>query len=633
MTSVDIERFHSLGAPSLSPDGRTAVVAVVRPDTAADTYRGELWRVPTDGSAEPVRLTRGRRDSAPAFSPDGTRIAFLRTEEETGAQLYVMPAGGGEPWRLTGHPLGVSEPVWSPDGTRLAYLARVPEEGRYRGEPGKEAPRRITTLQYQLDGVGYTNDRRAHLFTVEAAETDGERTPEPVRVTEGDHDHSGPDWSPDGRLLAFASARHEGRDTDLVSDVWTCAPDGTGLRRITRNDLVAYAPRFTPDGASVVFTGHHPGPERTRATTENQGLWSVPADGAAPPVRLTDEERFNLGLGAAAVPAADGVLFPAEHRGAVHLLLVPYGGGEPEVLLGGERLAGTPARAAGTTVVPVGDQGSPGELVALDRAGERVLTAFNTYPGWLPLEEIEGTAPGGYPVHGWLIRPPGPGPHPVLLMIHGGPFAQYGWKVFDEAQVYAEAGYAVVMGNPRGSSGYGQAHGRAVLGDVGRVSAADLNALLDEALKRDGLDAGRAGVLGGSHGGFMTTWMAAHHGERFRAAISERAVNAVDSFHGSSDIGWEFAYDLYGDAEEWAAQSPLSYADRIGVPILIIHSEQDLRCPLEQAQRLFTVLKRRGAEAEMLVFPGEGHEMSRSGLPSHRIARFEAILDWWDRHL
>ncbi|MFW5419198.1 S9 family peptidase [Nocardiopsis sp. CNT-189] len=632
MTHVDIERFHSLGAPALSPDGRTAVAAVVRSDTAADAYRGELWRVPADGSAEPARLTRGGRDSAPAFSPDGTRIAFLRAEEGTGAQLYVMPAGGGEPWRLTGHPLGVSDPVWSPDGTRIAYLARVPEEGRYRGEPGKEPPRRITALRYRLNGVGYTNDRRTHLFTVDAAETAGSQ-PEPVRVTEGDHDHSGPDWSPDGRLLAFASARHEGRDTDMVADVWTCAPDGTGLRRITRNDLAASAARFTPDGSSVVFTAHDPGPERTRATTENEGLWSVPADGGAPPVRLTDEERFHLGMGTAAVPVADGVLFPAEHRGAVRLLLVPYGGGEPEVLLGGERLAGTPAHAAGTTVVPVGDARSPGELVALDGAGERVLTAFNTHPGWLPPEEIEGAAPDGYPVHGWLVRPAGPGPHPVLLMIHGGPFAQYGWRVFDEAQVYAEAGYAVVMGNPRGSSGYGQAHGRAVLGDVGRVTAADLNALLDEALKRDGLDPDRVGVLGGSHGGYMTTWMAAHHGERFRAAISERSVSAVDSFHGSSDIGWEFAYDLYGDREGWAAQSPLTYADRIGAPMLIIHSEQDLRCPLEQAQRLFTVLKRRGAEVEMLIFPGEDHEMSRSGLPSHRTARFAAILDWWDRYL
>src|SRR5690606_4379848 len=152
--------------------------------------------------------------------------------------------------------------------------------------------------------------------------------------------------------------------------------------------------------------------------------------------------------------------------------------------------------------------------------------------------ELTVTAPDGYPVHGWVVKPAGDGPHPVLLMIHGGPFTQYGWRDFDEAQVYAGAGYAVVMGNPRGSSGYGQAHGQAVLGNVGEVSATDLLALLDAALAGDAsLDRQRVGVLGGSHGGFMTTWMAAHHGDRFKAAISERAVNAIDSFIGTSDIG------------------------------------------------------------------------------------------------
>jgi dipeptidyl aminopeptidase/acylaminoacyl peptidase len=237
-------------------------------------------------------------------------------------------------------------------------------------------------------------------------------------------------------------------------------------------------------------------------------------------------------------------------------------------------------------------------------------------------------------VHGWIVRPQGDGPHPVLLMIHGGPFTQYGWRLFDEAQVYARAGYAVVMGNPRGSSGYGEAHGRAVVGDVGEVTARDLIALLDSALKSPDLDASRVGVLGGSHGGFMTTWLAAHHGDRFKAAISERAVNAIDSFTGSSDIGWFFGEDLYGaDRTQQDRQSPLSHADRIDIPMLIVHSEHDWRCPVEQAQRLYVALKLRRVPVEFLLFPGEGHELSRSGLPSHRVARFEAILDWWRRWL
>jgi dipeptidyl aminopeptidase/acylaminoacyl peptidase len=333
------------------------------------------------------------------------------------------------------------------------------------------------------------------------------------------------------------------------------------------------------------------------------------------------------------------VLFPNEHRGDVQLLLVPYGGGEPRVVVDGRRSVLGADRRDGVLVATVADGRSWGELYSwTPGGGVATLTDFNaefaSTVDIRPVEDVEAAAPDGYPVHGFLVRPAGPGPHPLLLMIHGGPFAQYGRALFDEAQVYAGAGYAVLMGNPRGSSGYGQAHGRAIIGNVGEASTVDLMALLDAALADPALDAGRVGVLGGSHGGYMTTWLAAHEAPRFRAAISERAVNAIDSFTGSSDIGWFFADDLYGaEPERQRAQSPLTYADRIGIPMLIIHSEHDWRCPVEQAQRLYVTLHRRGVPVELLLFPGEGHELSRSGLPSHRVARFEAILDWWSRWL
>ncbi|MGH3664715.1 MAG: alpha/beta hydrolase family protein [Egibacteraceae bacterium] len=279
-----------------------------------------------------------------------------------------------------------------------------------------------------------------------------------------------------------------------------------------------------------------------------------------------------------------------------------------------------------------------GELVVLDGDGrEQVVSDFGTLlartASVQPLQELSATSADGYEVHGWTVKPAGTGPFPVLLSVHGGPFSQYGWTLFDEAQVYAGAGYAVVMGNPRGSSGYGEAHGRAIVADLGNLDHADLTALLDEALTDPDLDADRVGVMGGSYGGFMTTWMLGHS-DRFRAGISERAVNAWDSFTGSSDIGWFFTEAYCGtDPDRQRAQSPLTYADDIRTPLLIIHSEQDWRCPLEQAQRLYQRLKRNGVETEMLVFPGESHELSRSGLPSHRVARFTAILDWWARHL
>jgi dipeptidyl aminopeptidase/acylaminoacyl peptidase len=639
----DLALLRVVGPPTIAPDARHVVAAVTRMDMEADEYRSELWLAGTgESAAEPRKFTEGPRDRSPRYSPDGRWLAFLRSDPaDAPAQLYVMPVGGGEPRRVTDHVLAAGEPTWSPGSDRVAYSSRVPEEGRYQAKRGgrpaeKEPPRRITRLRYRLDNVGFTIDRPSHLFVVDPFAP----SPSPVQVTSGNFDHQDVAWSPDGQLLAFAAGRHEGSGDDSRADVWVCAADGSGLRPLTAGGLAASGPVFSPDGAAVYFTAVPLSQAGTVIPGSNCGLWSVPTDGSGPARQVTDQERFHRGTeGSPLVPAADGILFANDDRGAVTLLQVPYDGGEPRMLLGGRRVVrGFCAAADSTIAAVVADPRSAGELVVLRDGQEVQLTSFGpdfaAAVAICPAQEVTATAPDGYPVHGWVVRPAGSGPHPVLLMIHGGPFAQYTWSLFDEAQVYAGAGYAVVMGNPRGSSGYGQAHGRYIIGDVGERSAADLIALLDAALAEPGLDSRRVGVLGGSHGGYMTTWLAGRAGDRFRAAVSERAVNAIDSFSGSSDIGFRFARGLYGqDPAGWAAQSPLSYADSISTPVLIIHSEQDWRCPLEQAQRLFVALKLRGSPAELLLFPGEGHELSRSGLPSHRVARFEAILEWFARWL
>ena len=223
-------------------------------------------------------------------------------------------------------------------------------------------------------------------------------------------------------------------------------------------------------------------------------------------------------------------------------------------------------------------------------------------------------------------------------MIHGGPFAQYTSAVFDEVQVLAEAGYAVVYGNPRGSSGYGAAHGRVLRGAFGAVDTEDVLALLGAALDAPDLDGERVGVMGGSYGGYLTAWLTTRT-DRFAAAIVERGFLDPVSFVGSSDIGWFFGLDYLGDSADEegaaavAAQSPMAHVGAVRTPTLVIHSEQDWRCPVEQGQRWFVELKRRGVEAELLLFPGEGHELTRSGTPQHRAVRFEHVLRWWDRHL
>ncbi len=635
---ADIALLRLPGAPTLSPDGSRAVVAVSRADLDEDDYRSRLWLVDTSGETLPRPLTDGPRDSAPAWSPDGRWIAFLRAPAEGKPQLHVLPADLGDARAVSTdeqHPLGAGAPRWSPDSTRLAYSTRVPEQGRYGTEekpaPDKEPPRRITRMWFRVDGTGFLLDRPEHVFVLDPF-TDGAA---PVQVTDGAFDDRQVSWLPDGRLL-FSSVRDASEYTDLHSDVYTCATDGSDLVRLTPGGQDADYPVALPDG-TVLFLAV------TDLTDDdfvgrNGAVWSVPADGSAKPTRLTGPEH-DLGPAAAGLVAAgDRVLAVTRNRGAQELVAVGLDG-RPEVLLGGARTVTGAGYGGGTIVAAAAAATSAGELITIGR--DEPLTDFGAEiaaTGRLrPMQELTTTAPDGYPVHGWLVHPDPdrhPGPWPVLLAIHGGPHAQYGYTLFDEAQVYAGAGYAVVLGNPRGAAGYGEDHARAIKHRMGSVDADDLLALLDAALATDGVDATRVGVMGGSYGGFMTTWLAGHVGDRFKGAIIERAVTAWDSFLGSSDIGFTFGPQYVGtDPAAIAAQSPLTYADKIDLPVLIIHSEQDWRCPVEQAQRLFVALKMRGVPAELVLFPGEGHELSRSGLPSHRLARFEVVLDWWSRHL
>jgi dipeptidyl aminopeptidase/acylaminoacyl peptidase len=279
-----------------------------------------------------------------------------------------------------------------------------------------------------------------------------------------------------------------------------------------------------------------------------------------------------------------------------------------------------------------------------DGSGERQLTDLNA--GWraevaLSRPERFQVARAGFEVDGWVMKPVGLTPgdrRPALLNIHGGPHAQYGHGFFDEFQVYASAGYGVVFANPRGSQGYGEAFTRAVIGDWGGGDYADVMAALDEALARhDFIDRDRLGVMGGSYGGFLTSWTVGHT-DRFKAACSERAVNDQLGMFGTSDIGHLFNKIELGvlpweDLGPYVERSPISYAKNVTTPLLIIHSEDDLRCPMGQAEQLFVALKKLRKDVVFVRFPDENHELSRSGRPRHRLARFRFILDWFAKHL
>jgi dipeptidyl aminopeptidase/acylaminoacyl peptidase len=349
-------------------------------------------------------------------------------------------------------------------------------------------------------------------------------------------------------------------------------------------------------------------------------------------------------------PAWDGnrIVFVIEDGGNVHLYAVAVDGtGDSEPLVGGEQVVTGFDVRGGTIVHSASRSTALSELYSGDARLTDAGAAFSNGRELVRPERFTARSEDGTEVDCWIVRPAGfeaGRKYPTLLSIHGGPFSQYSTGFFDEFQVYAGHGYAVVYSNPRGSSGYSEEWGRAIRGPSngqgpgwGTVDYEDLMAAVDTALGRfDFIDADRLGVLGGSYGGFMTTWIAGHT-NRFQAACSERAVNNLVSAYGSSDVFWAFAgvfgAFLYDDFEAWAERSPTSYARNIETPLLIMHSENDLRCAVEQAEHLFITLRLARKKTELIRFPAESHELSRSGSPTHRVMRFDILLEWFDRHL
>jgi len=636
MIPEDLAGYASLSDPQLHPDGVRVAFVVSRMNLDADRYERRIWL--WDGSTA-RSFTHGPADTRPRWSPDGMRLAFLRASGEPGkvAQVAVMGAGGGEAAVLTSFSLGASEAEWSPDSARLAVVGSEWLEPEVDDDERKRRPRRIRGAGFRFDNLGWLHDRRKNVYLVDPAGG------EAVALTSGEDRDGNVVWRPDGKAVAFLSPRHARRYVEPGIQAWE-VPVGGG-------DPVALVepgswtdPSYRPDGVL-----HLVGDPDPWGYPRVSGVWRIEPNG---PVRLAADLDRNFAVPAPVITPSgpqwldDGSFRAAiEDRATVRVVVVQPDGTWSDVAGGERTITGMTTRRDGSAMAFVATTPTdPGELVWWDHGIERVVTdlnaGFREAAGLVAAEHFTVTN-DGVDLDAWVLLPPGGAKVPLLLNIHGGPATQFGFGFFDEFQVYVGAGFGVVACNPRGSSGRGTHFVRTPVNRWHEERPPDLEdilAVVDAALARyDRLDADRMGIMGGSYGGFMTgRILPLDH--RWKSAVPERGLYSFTSFAGTSDIGYWFPFNYLGDwtYEGWDtlwAASPLSRAHEVTTPCLFIHSEEDYRCPIEQAEQFFAVLVERGVEAEMLRFPGSGHELSRSGKPRYRRERFEAIVDWHRRHL
>jgi dipeptidyl aminopeptidase/acylaminoacyl peptidase len=647
MRPDDITRLRGVGDPQISPDGTRVAFVLTTASEERDEYLSNVWIVAT-GGGEPRRFTTGpTRDTHPRWSPDGRWLAFASDRGASKkAQLYAMPADGGEAIQLTDLPNGVAPAAglaWSPDSTRLAFVARVGgwQEPERQEDRGKSRPAHVvTTLKYRFEGLGYTHDRRPHIFVV--AVPGGA----PVQLTDGDVPDGWPTWSPDGARIAFVAERHETRDTDVTDAIYEVAAGGGDVRRVSPSVAVMWSPAYAPDGHGIAHAGM-----RVAEDGHNFLLYLQPADGGER-VGLTESLDRPLWEIVPPVWSADGewLLFVGRHEGTCPLYRVRAKGGDPPVpIVAGRRVVTgvSVARHTAALAFTAADPTSPAELFVchLDGSGERQLTRLNE--GWAA--EVERSAPerfrfhrAGFDIDVWVMKPvpfDTSRRYPGLLWIHGGPHREFSDGFWAEAQIDAGAGYAVIYVNPRGSQSYGERFSRAVVGDWGGGDFEDLMVGVDEALRRfPWIDGDRLGVLGVSYGGFMTSWVVGHT-QRFKAACSEAGINNVATQVGTSDIGWHWTIHEQGGVPPWedvaryVQRSPVSYADKVRTPLLLVHGESDLRCNIIESEQMFVALKRLGRTVTFVRVPDAGHGFGALGRPRQRLERYRIILDWFATYL
>lgn len=678
LSALDLYHLRIASDVAVSPDGRRVAYVVTGADSAGNRYRRDLWIAGRDGS-DPRRLTwtGGASLGSPAFSPDGRRIAFTTAREGGKSQIWILPlAEGGEAWPLTDLPTGASGPVWSPDGTRIAFVSSLsPDE--LRGDTAKDRepevdasairgihrdraaalaairdklaanasdndPRVVTRLDY-LGETSIEDERYGQLHVVEV------RPGAPAtRLTSNAFTSQDPAWSPDGRsLIVSASPPAEGvhPDYEMESDLSVIPAGGGEPRRIPEAGFAESDPQISRDGRWIVYTRQAVDTEHPTAT--NRELVVMRADGTE---RRSVTAPLDRAPGGFVVTPDGWLFFTLQNEGTVELHRTRLDRIRPRRVVGGPRGVLDFDVAGGTVAWAQMHPRIPSDVYAAraDGRGERRLTALNdsllagVYVG--DYEEIRYPSFDGRPIQGWIIRPIdfGAGSRPPLaVQIHGGPHAMWGpgeASMWLEYQMLAGAGYTVFFSNPRGSGGYGNESLRSIHRDWGTPPARDILIGADSVLARGWADPARQAVTGGSYAGFMTAWLIAREApERFRAAVAARGVYDLGIWYGSSNT-WrlfegEFGTTPWEDPEITRAQSPLTYVADIRTPLLLLHADTDFRTTVAGAEALYRAMKVLGKEVEFVRYPREGHELTRSGEPKHRIDHMLRTLEFFERHI
>jgi dipeptidyl aminopeptidase/acylaminoacyl peptidase len=641
----DLYRLREVSDPQISPDGAWVAYTVSRPDTAEDQANSDVWMTSWDG-ARSVRLTSNKSSEAtPRWSPDGRYLTFLsdRDDPREVDQVWLLNRSGGEAERITDLPGGVSDYAWSPDSKRLALIVSDPDPDSTHisaDTARKSTPRPIVVNRFQFkeDETEYLDARRDHLYLFDLANRKA------GILTPGEYNEAWPSWSPDSRSIAFVSKRRPEFDRTNNWDLYVVdASDGASPRQLTTFEgpdmdpqWGGRAPSWSPDGKQLAYV--QGGPLKL-IYYAGQKVAVVPVAGGPARVLTSAIDRNVL----SPTWSSDGasILFLLEDDRVTDVASVPAGGGKTVQLTRDRGLVSDFSVGPGGKVAVLATTPTmPAEVFAIEGARLRRLSRQND--AWLAgvrlaaAEEISFKSKDGTPVHGFLMRPVD---HqagtrvPTVLKIHGGPVYQFSNEFDFEWQLLAAEGFAVVGANPRGSSGRGEKFSTAIWADWGNKDGQDVLAAVDHAVAAGVADPARLGVSGWSYGGILTNQVIARD-RRFKAAISGAGQSNALAGYGTDQYVREYEAELglpWANLEAYTRVSyPFFHADRIVTPTLFLCGERDFNVPLLNSEQMYQALRSLGRETELVIYPGEYHEIRK---PSYQRDRLQRYLAWYGRYL